>query len=176
MSSSSLRKSTSPPLLTPKSQFSAGTRANLPLSQVALSRHQWVCHPAKVIVVQIRMMVAMMMVMVMVAMTMIKPHKDSNLPQQRVALPWLSLDVHYRVTGNRPPHSYFTFADNHYFVIILVMIYTLVTLSLYFNFTGDGHVPCLLPPHPLPPCTVPSFPGEKEVYFCELEIFTITCK
>ena len=45
-------------------------------------------------------------------------------PQQRVALPWLSLDVHYRVTGNRPPHSYFTFADNHYFVIILVMIYT----------------------------------------------------
>ena len=121
--SSPLRNSTSPPLLTPKSQFSAGTRANLPLSQVALSRHQWVCHPAKVIVFQIRMMMAMMMVMVMVVMTMIKPHKDSNLPQQRIALPWLSLDVHYRVTGNRP-HSYFTFADNHYFVIILVMIYT----------------------------------------------------
>ena len=42
-------------------------------------------------------------------------------PQQRVALPWLSLDVHYRVRGNR---CYFTFADNHYFVIVLVMIYT----------------------------------------------------
>ena len=45
-------------------------------------------------------------------------------PQQRVALPWLSLDVHHGVAGNRPPHSYFTFADNHYFVIVFVMIYT----------------------------------------------------
>ena len=69
--SSPLRNSTSPPLLTPQSQFSAGTRANLPLSQVALSRHQWVCHPAKVIVFQIRMMMAMMMVMVMVMVVMV---------------------------------------------------------------------------------------------------------
>ena len=57
--------------MTPQSQFSAGTRANLPLSQVALPRHQWVCHPAKVIVFQIRMMMAMMMVMVMVVMVMV---------------------------------------------------------------------------------------------------------
>ena len=70
------------------------------------------------------MMMVMVMAMVMVMVTMIKLNKDSNLPQQRVALPWLSLDVHYRVTGNRPPHSYFTFADNHYFVIVFVMIYT----------------------------------------------------